>query len=173
MTDVAAEAVLFRSAPTARFEPWVSIDDGVMGGASRGALVPADDGTVCFTGTVSLENNGGFCSVRSPDRGRLGDGWDAIVLRVRGDGKTYTLCLHTRHLLPGTSYRCRFTPPAGGWASVTLPLADFVLMRYGYRAGVTPVNPAQVTGVSLMISDRQDGPFALGLAEVRMVRTAR
>jgi len=148
------------------FAPWCPTDDGVMGGRSRSQFAPTAAGTAAFTGVVSFENNGGFCSVRSPDfavgRGR----YSGVSLLARGDGKTYTLCLHTQALMPGMSYRCKFTPPIGEWVELLLPFDDFVLMRFGYRVGVEPVNPDHVRAVSLMIADKQDGPFALELARV-------
>ena len=43
---------------------WPSIDDVVMGGRSHSEMV-IEDGVAAFRGVVSLENNGGFASVRS------------------------------------------------------------------------------------------------------------
>jgi monofunctional biosynthetic peptidoglycan transglycosylase len=172
LTDdtAAGEQVLFRFAPGFPFAEWTPSDDGVMGGRSRSELVVSNGGAACFTGTVSLENNGGFCSIRSPDlTGGLG-GFEGVGVHARGDGKTYTLCLHTRGLLPGTSYRSRFTPPRGQWVRVALPFSDFVLMRYGFRAGVSPVNPAHITAISLLIGDKQEGAFALEVSDVTVTR---
>lgn len=162
------EQPLYRFCPHTQFAPWLPADDGLMGGVSCSSFARTADGHAAFRGCVSLENNGGFCSVRSPDLPARLTGGAAIALRVRGDGRTYTLCLHTRTLLPGTSYRCRFTPPAGEWVRVVLPFADFVLMRFGQRAGVSPVDPAAVTGLSLLVADRQEGPFTLEVAEVTL-----
>jgi NADH dehydrogenase [ubiquinone] 1 alpha subcomplex assembly factor 1 len=161
-------AVLFRFDPATQFVPWTAADDPTMGGLSRSALVPTDGGTACFTGVVSLANGGGFCSVRSPEFTPVPDAV-AVALRVRGDGKTYKLCLHTRYMQPGTSYRASFDTRPNEWIDVHLPLADFVLMRFGSRAGVSPADPARVTAVSLLISDRQEGPFALEVAHVGLV----
>lgn len=166
-----AAAVLFRFDPATPFAPWTVIDDPTMGGRSRSQFVPTDGGTACFTGVVSLENGGGFCSVRSPEFSPAAAA-TGVQLRVRGDGRTYKVCLHTRHMLPGTSYRATFEPRPGEWEDVRIPLSEFVLMRFGARAGVTPVDPARVTALSLLIADRQDGPFALELAHVGLVETA-
>lgn len=163
-------AVLFRFEPTQPFVPWAVIDDPTMGGRSSSAFIPADSGAACFTGRVSLENGGGFCSVRSPDFSPVTDA-DAVVLRVRGDGKTYKLCLHTRYMQPGTSYRATFDTRPGEWTDILIPLDEFVLMRFGARAGVSPVDPARVTAISLLIADRQDGPFALEVAHVGLVQS--
>ncbi len=163
-------AVPFRFDPTTRFAAWLAVDDPAMGGQSRSAMIPADGGTACFAGVVSLSNGGGFCSVRSPEFAPIHDA-TAVVLRVRGDGKTYKVCLHTRYMLPGTSYRASFDTRAGEWQDVFIPLTDFVLMRFGARAGIAPADPARVTAVSLLIADRQEGPFALELAHVGLVHS--
>jgi monofunctional biosynthetic peptidoglycan transglycosylase len=163
--------VLFRFDPSHSFIPWSAIDDPTMGGRSHGGLIPTASGTARFTGVVSLDNGGGFCSVRSPDFPPV-PAADAVALRVRGDGKTYKVCLHTRHMLPGTSYRASFDTRPGEWIDVHIPLAEFVLMRFGSRAGVSPVDPARVTAVSLLIADRQEGPFVLELAHVGLVQSA-
>ncbi len=163
-------AVLFRFDPTGPFAAWQAIDDPTMGGQSRSTLVPTDSGTACFTGALSLANGGGFCSVRSPDFTPAPDA-TAVALRVRGDGKAYKVCLHTRYMLPGTSYRASFHTRPGEWMDIFIPLADFVLMRFGARAGIAPADPARVTAISLLIADRQEGPFALELAHVGLVHS--
>ena len=44
---------------------WQIVNDSVMGGISRSTLQLHEDGYALFSGTVSLENNGGFASVRT------------------------------------------------------------------------------------------------------------
>ena len=46
-------------------QAWQPVNDGVMGGVSDGRFKITDQGTMEFLGTLSLENNGGFASVRS------------------------------------------------------------------------------------------------------------
>lgn len=166
-----AAAVLLRFDLSHPFTRWSTVDDPTMGGHSWSQWIPTDSGTACFTGVLSLENGGGFCSVRSPDFPPVPDA-DAVSLRVRGDGRTYKVCLHTRYMLPGTSYRASFDTVADEWIDLHLPLSEFVLMRFGARAGVSPVDPARVTAISLLIADRQEGPFALELAHVGLVQSA-
>ena len=151
----------------APFASWSSADDGVMGGRSRSQFTAIPCGGR-FTGVVSLANGGGFCSVRSPDFAEGWAGFDAVSLLVRGDGRTFTFCLHTRGLMPGMSYRRRFTPQAGEWAEITLPLEEFVLMRFGFRVGVAPVNPDHIRAVSLMVADAQEGPFTLDVKRIAL-----
>ena len=44
---------------------WQVVNDGVMGGVSEGTFEITDRNTLAFVGTLSLENNGGFASVRT------------------------------------------------------------------------------------------------------------
>lgn len=150
----------------ARWGGWHSADDALMGGRSKSRFVPGDDNIAIFLGTVSLEQNGGFASVRSPQFNIELPQPVGLQLHARGDGHIYHLCLHCAGLQPGTSYRCRFQPRAFEWQTIELAFSDFVLMRFGQRVGVSPVKPERISGTSLMISDRQEGAFALELASL-------
>lgn len=46
-------------------EGWLTGDDAVMGGVSKGKVLPTGDSGLLFWGSLSLENYGGFASVRS------------------------------------------------------------------------------------------------------------
>jgi monofunctional biosynthetic peptidoglycan transglycosylase len=95
-------------------ELWPSIDDPVMGGRSRSRM-HAEKGIAIFEGFVSLENNGGFCSVRSEPTPTDLSAWDGVRLRMRGDGQRYSFRLRTDARFDGVSYQCRFVAPGGTW----------------------------------------------------------
>ncbi len=68
---------------------WYVVDDGVMGGRSYGSFSIDAEGHGVFSGTVSLENNGGFTSIRHRFRTKDVNGYSKFVLHVKGDGKRY------------------------------------------------------------------------------------
>lgn len=80
---------------------WQSVNDGVMGGVSEGKFKITETKTMEFFGTLSLENNGGFASVRTKAK-KLGlEKGDTVVAKVRGDGREYTLNLYVnKPLIP-------------------------------------------------------------------------
>ena len=51
-------------------DAWYVLNDTVMGGRSQSRIVAAAEGTVAFAGVVSLENYGGFASVRTTPQAR-------------------------------------------------------------------------------------------------------
>jgi NADH dehydrogenase [ubiquinone] 1 alpha subcomplex assembly factor 1 len=149
--------------PTSPDEPgtWQVVNDTVMGGRSASEVRGVESGLL-FTGDLSLENNGGFASVRRPVPDGLSEGADRFVLRVRGDGKTYKLRARTDGRFDGVSYERPFDTVAGEVLDLELPLAEF---RPVWRGRTVPGQPeltaAAVRQLGLLISDKQEGTFAL------------
>lgn len=155
---------LFDFGEPARAGGFSSIDDAVMGGRSRSraALV---GGALRFEGEVSLEDGGGFASIRSAPAPLDLSGMAGLALRVRGDGKRYKVNLRTDDALDGATWQAAFETATGGWEVVLLPLEAFqpvVRGRPAPEAG--PLQPARIRTVGLLISDRQAGPFWLEVA---------
>ena len=68
-----------------KWNDWMVVNDGVMGGLSQSRPEITDRDTLVFTGNVSLENNGGFASIRhGAEPFGLEEG-DGILIRVKGD----------------------------------------------------------------------------------------
>ena len=67
---------------------WNAIDDAVMGGVSHSHLRYDASGYSVFEGLVSLEQNGGFASVRSCSLDLASPGVVTCVIEVYGDGKS-------------------------------------------------------------------------------------
>jgi len=149
---------------------WSPVDDVVMGGVSGSAFDQAGAGVARFHGNVSLENFGGFASVRTPPRGWDTAGAEAFALRVRGDGKTYKFTLRTGDGFDGIQYQQRFTA-AGEWSDVRLPVSDFVATFRGRKVPFAPsLDPAKVRAIGLMISDKQAGSFELFVDRIAIER---
>jgi NADH dehydrogenase [ubiquinone] 1 alpha subcomplex assembly factor 1 len=141
---------------------WMTVNDVVMGGLSRSAFERAGPGIARFRGVVSLENSGGFASVRTSPRQWNSAGASAFVLRVLGDGRVYKFTVRTDDGFDGIQFQSRFTPPAGDWHEARLPVASFAATFRGRIVpGSAPLDPARVRALGLMISDRQAGPFEL------------
>jgi hypothetical protein len=68
---------------------WRIIDDVVMGGRSNGKFTIDNDGNGVFSGIVSLDNNGGFSSVRYQFDKIKTTKDSRVTIRLKGDGKEY------------------------------------------------------------------------------------
>lgn len=152
---------------------WQAVNDGVMGGVSDGRFRITDAQTLEFFGTLSLENNGGFASVRTRP-GDLGlEAGDTIVVRVRGDGREYVLNLYTKARRMAFSYRAPLPTRKDEWTEVRVPLADFVPTSFGRRVeGLGPVVPGEADSLGFMLSDKRPGRFAMEVEWVKVLRAA-
>jgi hypothetical protein len=150
---------------------WHPVDDVVMGGASRSGFEHAQPGIARFHGSVSLEQSGGFASVRTLPRDWDTAGATAFLLRVHGDGKTYKFTIRTDDRFDGIQYQVRFAAAAGEWCEVRLPVSEFVATFRGRKLPFAPsLDPAKVRALGLMISDRQAGAFELLVDRVAVER---
>ena len=161
--------VLFDFADPGAANTWHAIDDRVMGGISRSTLRHDPAGHAVFEGTVSLERNGGFASVRcAPGKHHL-PGAHSCLIELRGDHKQFKLSLLTDDGFDSPSYQASFAPEGTDWQSLHLPLSDF---RASFRGreltNAPPLDPTRIRQVGLMIAARQAGPFALQIRRISL-----
>ena len=146
---------------------WSPVDDGVMGGLSASRFVFLDTGSCAFEGRVSLENNGGFCSVQRREGALELTGASALLLTSSGDGKDYKLRLRARGKPDGVFYQARFSTEAATWHTQHFTSQAFTPVRRGAAVpSARPLDFQDAWGVGLLISDAQAGPFRLELASL-------
>lgn len=164
--------ILFKFDRPGDIEDWQALSDRVMGGVSNGRVETTKDGMLRFFGSVSLENNGGFASVRSLPNERDLSGYDGILIRIKGDGLRYAINLRTDFELRAGSYRRRFETRAGVWETVFLPFTEFQLTSFGQIVKESPpLNTRKIRSVGFLISDKQAGPFELQIDWIRAAKT--
>ena len=149
---------------------WAVVNDSVMGGVSQSGLALTEDDALLFTGTLSLDNNGGFASVRTaPDTFGLTNE-AGMRLTVRGDGQQYHLRLYTP-AAPGVAYEAAFQTTAGKWLVIDLPFTIFQpTVRGRILADYGPIQPDSMAGLGFIIKDNQVGEFRLEIASIEAYR---
>jgi monofunctional biosynthetic peptidoglycan transglycosylase len=166
--ETASDKILFDFTTATPSPAWQVVNDDVMGGVSTSRFQVLTNSSAIFSGVVSLENNGGFASVRSsPARQNL-TGLDAFLVRVCGDGLRYKFTVRTETGFDTPVYQLTFTTKRGEWEELRLPFKDFVpTFRGRVLSDVPPLNPAKVSSLGVLISDKQEGPFRLEMAWIK------
>ena len=136
---------------------WV-VNDGVMGGISQSTLRQDTQG-MYFEGLVSLENNGGFASMRSSVQ--FPAGTQMLELLTKGDGKQYKLVLRTA-LAPQVSYTADFIAEPI-WQTHQFNLNQFKSTFRGQAISAPTLSFADVIEFGILISNNQAGRFAIQL----------
>ncbi len=165
---------LFEFSGESASREWQPVNDGVMGGVSVGKFQITERKTLEFSGTLSLENNGGFASVRSRAK-KLGlEKGDHLVIKVKGDGRTYSVNLYVNKPFMAFSYRVALPTKKDEWIEVKIPLDRFEATSFGRivpDAGA--VKPEEVEALVFMLSDKKAGPFKLEVESIQVIRQAK
>ncbi len=151
---------------------WSITDDGVMGGVSQGQWDTEDDRGV-FSGFVSLDNNGGFSSVRAEFRPLDLSTADGIQLKVRADGQKYSF--NVRDIHSWLSHRITFETDImeddDEWQIIRIPFESLVPTRFGEPyPNAKAIDLKNVWSMSILISDKQEGDFRLEISELAIYR---
>ncbi|XP_020627730.1 complex I intermediate-associated protein 30, mitochondrial-like [Orbicella faveolata] len=172
----------FRNKET--LEQWTLITDEQFGGKSTAEFVRSPGGKAVFKGNISTElpaatnvKYSGMCSIRSqPQRDRKGDvtanevaDYDGIVVRLRGDGRTYTLNVQTKGIRDDDIHQSFFHTRGGPyWEIVRLPFTKFVLTNAGYLQDQQMYFP-RIRTVGFTLADHNTGPFHLEIDYIKLV----
>lgn len=110
---------------------WRIVDDVVMGGRSSGEFSISDEGHGVFSGEISLENNGGFSSVRHWPGDIPVNSNSTIRIRLKGDGKIYQFRIkHNRQY--EYSYVHEFST-SGEWQDIEIPVEEMYPVYRGRK----------------------------------------
>ena len=105
---------------------------------------------------------GGFTSTRTAPRSYGLDGYDGILLRVKGDGKNYQFRLRTDDRFDGTSYRYEFATEVNTWMTIAIPFQEFVpVFRGRILKDVEPIDPEKIQQIGFLIANKQAEDFQL------------
>ncbi|HBX37302.1 MAG TPA: CIA30 family protein [Pseudohongiella sp.] len=161
ISDAGPGEVLFNFTNPAHVADWRAINDGVMGGESSSAP-EIRDGCLHFSGHISLENNGGFASIRSQQRMDLSTA-TGVILRVKGDGRRYQFRLYTdaRYHESRIAYSCSFNTTAGQWLDVSIEFSSLEPVFRGRLLSGPAFNAASVEQMGFLLADKQQGDFHL------------
>lgn len=166
------QTMLFDFSKPDSAEAWQTVNDGVMGGVSDGKVRIAEK-NLEFYGTLSLENNGGFASVRSKAAKMDLSKYAGLVFKVRGDGREYYLNVHVPTNQIAFSYRASFKTENDKWNEVTIPFKDLKATSFGRVVeNGKPLNPSNVESVGFLLADKKAGPFKLEVSWIKGIPKA-
>jgi NADH dehydrogenase [ubiquinone] 1 alpha subcomplex assembly factor 1 len=119
---------------------WEIQDDAVMGGISKGRLVVNQAGNAVFTGTISLENDGGFSSFQRDFPSIDVSAHRSFCIGLKGDGKRYQIRVEST---PRARHGYAFDfPTSGKWEVIKIPFDQMYAIRHGDRLDL-PNYPGQ------------------------------
>ena len=138
---------------------WSVVDDGVMGGYSKGSLNINSEGNGVFTGKISLYNYGGFSSLRYDSKRIKISPNDTLVLRINGDDKFYQIRVKHSQIDRHVYVKKVFIPD--GWENIIIPLSDLYPSFRGRSLRMGNFNHNSLTEVGILIGNKKEENFKL------------
>ena len=145
---------------------WRIVDDVVMGGRSSGNFRLNAEGHGVFEGEISLENNGGFSSVRCGfEKVQIKDN-TKINIKLRGDGKKYQFRIKSN---TGDYYS--FIMPfstSGKWQEIEIPLKDMYPSFRGRRLDMPNFSNGYFKEIAFLIGNKKSEKFKLIIDKIEL-----
>jgi len=143
----------------ANIQDWNVVHDAVMGGRSSSQFKLNSEGFGVFNGAVSLENNGGFSSVRYQLKKTEITKYTKIKLRLKGDGKNYqfTVKNNSRNYY---SYITTFST-TNEWQDVEIALKDMYPSFRGRRLNTPNFSHDFIEQIVFLIGNKKNEDFKL------------
>ena len=130
-----------------------------MGGRSSSTFKLDEDGLGVFEGNISLENNGGFSSLRYRFLKRTIKGDTQVKITLRGDGKKYQFRVKSN----AGDYYSYIAPflTSGEWQEIVIPLRDMYPSFRGRRLNQPNFSNDSIEELTFLIGNKKSERFKL------------
>jgi NADH dehydrogenase [ubiquinone] 1 alpha subcomplex assembly factor 1 len=148
---------------------WIIVNDTVMGGRSRASL-SVEKNMLVFAGDLSLQNNGGFASIRRIYEPLSWNRSEKLEIKVLGDGRSYQFRLRTNQNADGVAYVANFTTTKNQIQTLQFNIKDFTPQFRGRLvSGAPALNFSDIAQIGFMLADKNPGQFVLQISHIRQV----
>ncbi len=155
---------IFDFSNTKNTSNWYVVNDGVMGGLSKGTMTINDAGNGLFKGYVTTENNGGFSSIRYAFNEMDVSKFKHVIVRLKGDGKSYQFRIK-KNSSQRYSYITSFKT-SGEWETIKMPFSDFYPSFRGYELDKANFSGDVMEEIAILIGNKIKESFSLEIEKI-------
>ena len=150
---------------SASADEWIIVDDAVMGGESSGTF-KVENGVGVFEGSVSVENNGGFSSVRHPFAKVSTQDYTKFSITLKGDGKDYQFRIKANST-DSYFYISKFST-SGSWEQIEILLRDMYPSFRGRKLDQPNFLHNSIEELAFLIGNKQTEKFKLQIDKIEL-----
>ena len=152
-----SKMMIFNFEKKSDINDWRVVDDVVMGGVSKSKITINEAGNGVFSGHVSLENNGGFSSVRHQFGIMDVSNYNKFIIRIKGDGKKYQFRVKSK-LNEYHSYKHEFSTNKA-WQTIEIPFKELVATFRGRLLNMPSFGNKTLEEIGFLISNKKEESF--------------
>ncbi len=164
ISGTAQEVSLYNFKSDQNLNDWIIVNDGVMGGLSQSEIHLNKDGHAVFYGSISLENNGGFASVRHRLEQDNVQNYIYVNLIVKGKPSTYQFRFK-KNRDDAYSYIQEFEVTSE-WQKVRLKLSDFYPRFRGRSLNLPNFEADTIEEIAVLIGNKRKEKFEIEIDKI-------
>jgi NADH dehydrogenase [ubiquinone] 1 alpha subcomplex assembly factor 1 len=158
--------VLFDFNLNSNIDNWKIVDDSVMGGISSSKFFVDASGNGVFKGSVSLENNGGFCSVQHYPKPVSLKEKKIFSIRLKGDGKKYQFRVKSKRS-NYYSYIYVFQTTTD-WQTIEIPITELYASFRGRTIDIPNYDGANLEEIAFLVGNKKNEDFQLMIDKIEV-----
>ena len=149
-------------------QEWYVINDGVMGGLSQGKLSLTKD-YLHYEGRVSLENNGGFASIRAPYGEYDLTPYKSVEIRYKSTSYDFAFVLENRQRFYEPTYKHNLPSTNNKWVTLKMNLVDFGGYQLGRKLNtqLTKQIQSEIIRMGFISNEKRAGDFDLSIDYIK------
>jgi len=150
---------IFQFSSASNISNWHVVDDVVMGGVSSGNFNLNNEDYGNFSGTISLENNGGFSSLQYKFKSIQVKFFTKVVIEIKGDAKDYQFRIKSKqdHYY---SYVYKFSTN-NSWQTIEIPFSIMYPAFRGKKLAMENFNANEISQIAFLIANKKKEHFQL------------
>lgn len=162
---MAQDQLIYNFETNQNLKDWNIVNDGVMGGLSESSIQLNKKGNAVFSGEISLENNGGFASVRHQTEIENVQNYQYVNLKVKGESSTYQFRIKKNKAEEVHSYVKEFEVTSE-WKTLRLKLSDFHPKYRGRRLNLPNFNADIIQEIAILIGNKKVEKFQIEIDKI-------
>ena len=155
---------IFNSEKNSNVSGWRIINDGVMGGNSKGAFYLNEERVGVFKGTVSTKNNGGFTLLRNRISKIKTTEFKKVILNIKGDGKRYQFRLKSNK--NDQHSFITYFETTEDWQQIEILLTEMTPNFRGQKLDLPNYNGAQIEEIGFLVGNKKNENFKLQIKSI-------
>lgn len=158
--------IIFDFNKNSNIKDWKIVDDIVMGGKSLGRFKLSPEGYGLFEGQISLENYGGFSSIRYQFKKLKVKEGSIITIKLKGDGKNYQFRVKDN----SSNYYSYITSfeTSGVWQEIKIPLKDMYPSFRGRKLDIPNFSHDYIEEIVFLIGNKKPENFKLLIDKIEL-----
>jgi len=142
---------------------WVMISDNIMGGITKSTLEYQED-ALKLSGNISLDNFGGFSSVKTKFKRIDLSAYKGIRIRYKSNNQKFAFTLEDTQNWTLPNYKGDFfNQKPNEWETSTILFKDFKEYQIGEPTGekLEPERLRNIVRIGVITTEKKEGPFSL------------